>query len=113
MSRASIINREVVLFSEGPLSEITHQLLQATLTTPSPTLHTPTPHTHPHTLACVGHTNISRPSWVNLDPQTNEIIMPDLLSSSDAELADLREAVKKEGTLACYVAMSLTDIGTE
>ena len=42
-----------------------------------------------------------------------EIVLPDLTSSGERELADLRDAVKYEGLLAYYVAMCVTSIGTE
>ena len=43
----------------------------------------------------------------------DEIVLPDLTSSGERELADLRDAVKYEGLLAYYVAMCVTSIGME
>ena len=55
----------------------------------------------------------SQPPWVHLTPGSEELVLPDLTSSSERELADLRDSVKYEGLLAYYVALCLTSIGTE
>lgn len=39
--------------------------------------------------------------------------LPDLTSTAERDLAELRDAVKYEGRLAYYVAMCLTSIGTD
>ncbi len=57
--------------------------------------------------------SVSDPPWVTRTSQGDDIILPNLTSSSERELADLRDAVKNEGTLAYYVALCLTSIGTE
>ena len=53
------------------------------------------------------------PPWVQVDPSRGDLILPNLDSASCVKLAELRDAVKNEGLLAYYVAMSITDIGTE
>ena len=62
-------------------------------------------------LAAPSH--LSEPSWVQVNEGRNEIILPDLTSTGERELADLRDAVKYEGLVAYYVAMCITSIGTE
>ena len=57
--------------------------------------------------------HLSEPSWVQVNEGRDEIILPDLTSTGERELADLRDAVKYEGLLAYYVAMCITSIGTE
>ncbi len=42
-----------------------------------------------------------------------EVVLPDLTSTTEHELAELRDAVKYEGKLAYYVALCLTSIGSE
>ena len=51
--------------------------------------------------------------WLRLTPDSDELVLPDLSCANERELAELRDAVKYEGLLAYYVAMSLTSIGTE
>ena len=46
-------------------------------------------------------------------PDSDDLVLPDLTSASERELAELRDTVKYEGLLAYYVAMSLTSVGTE
>ena len=60
-----------------------------------------------------GPSHLSEPSWVQVNEGRDEIILPDLTSTAERELADLRDAVKYEGLLAYYVAMCITSIGTE
>ena len=57
--------------------------------------------------------HLSEPSWVQVNEGRGEVVLPDLTSSSERELADLRDAVKYEGHLAYYVAMCVTSVGTE
>ncbi len=57
--------------------------------------------------------SVNDPPWVKRTLQGDDVILPDLTSSSERELAELRDAVKNEGTLAYYVALCLTSIGTE
>lgn len=58
-------------------------------------------------------TGIEAPPWVQVDPSSGDLILPDLEGAAHVELAELRDAVKNEGLLAYYVAMSITDMGTE
>ena len=55
----------------------------------------------------------SEPEWSRLSPDSEEIVLPDLTSSAERELAELREAVGYRGTLASYVALCLTSLGSE
>ena len=55
----------------------------------------------------------AEPEWLRLTPDSDDLVLPDLTSASERELAELRDSVKYEGLLAYYVAMSLTSIGTE
>ena len=57
--------------------------------------------------------NLSEPPWVHLTPGSDDLTLPDLTSSSERELAELRDSVKNEGLVAYYVAMCITSIGTE
>ena len=60
-----------------------------------------------------GVSNLSEPSWVRLAPGSDHVILPDLTSTAERELADLRDSVKYEGLLAYYVAMCITSVGSE
>ena len=53
------------------------------------------------------------PEWTRLSPDSDSLVLPDLTSASERELAELRDAVKYEGKIAYYVALCLTSIGTE
>ena len=55
----------------------------------------------------------AEPEWLRLTPDSDDLVLPDLTSASERELAELRDSVKYEGLLAYYVAMSLTSVGTE
>ena len=55
----------------------------------------------------------SDPPWVCRTPHGDDIILPDLTSSSETELAELRDAVTNEGQLAYYVALCITSLGAE
>ena len=48
-----------------------------------------------------------------LGSSSGEIVLPNLTSSSERELADLRDAVKNEGLLASYIALCLSSLGAE
>ena len=64
-----------------------------------------------HTIAAPSH--LSEPSWIHVNEGRDDIVLPDLTSTAERELADLRDAVKYEGLLAYYVAMCITSVGTE
>ncbi len=55
----------------------------------------------------------SDPPWVSRTAQGDDITLPDLTSSSERELAELRDSVTSEGQLAYYVALCITSLGTE
>ena len=55
----------------------------------------------------------AEPEWARLSPDSDDIILPDMTSTNERELAELRDAVQNEGTLAAYVALSLTSLGAE
>ena len=55
----------------------------------------------------------AEPEWAQLFPDSDEIVLPDLTSCGERELAELRDAVHYEGTLAAYVALCLTSVGSE
>lgn len=57
--------------------------------------------------------NLSEPSWIRLPPGSDHVILPDLTSTAERELADLRDSVKYEGLLAYYTAMCITSVGSE
>ena len=56
---------------------------------------------------------LSPPSWVTFNPISKDVTMPDLSSTTCDDLADLRDAVTNEGILAYYVALCVSDLGTE
>lgn len=56
---------------------------------------------------------LSPPSWVTFNPVTKDVTLPDLRNTASPDLSDLRDAVSSEGLLAYYIAMNITDIGTE
>ena len=55
----------------------------------------------------------AEPEWARLPPDSDEIVLPDLTSGGEREMAELREAVHCEGTLAAYVALCCTSMGSE
>ena len=57
--------------------------------------------------------DLSPPSWIQIDPVTKKAMTPDLSSASDVSLSELRDSVKNEGLLAYYIALCVTDLGTE
>ena len=59
------------------------------------------------------YTQRGEPEWARLSPDSDEIVLPDLMSCGEREMAELRDAVGYEGTLASYVALNLTSLGSE
>ena len=57
--------------------------------------------------------NLCPPSWVEVAEDGERVTLPNLDSSSNRDLAELRDALKNGGLLAYYVTMAITDIGTE
>ena len=57
--------------------------------------------------------DLQQPPWVRVDPHSNEVFMPNMESAGSMEMAELRDMVNNEGLLAYYVALSVTDLGTE
>jgi hypothetical protein len=53
------------------------------------------------------------PEWARLSPDSDEIVLPDLTSTGERELAELRDAVHYNGTLAAYVALCLSSVGSD
>ena len=55
----------------------------------------------------------AEPEWAGLTPDSDDIILPDLSSCSERELAELRVAMTFEGTLAAYTSLCLSSLGSE
>jgi hypothetical protein len=55
----------------------------------------------------------AEPEWARLSPDSDDIVLPDMATSGERELAELREAVRNEGTLAAYVALCVTSLGSD
>ena len=55
----------------------------------------------------------AEPEWAGLAPDSEDLVLPDLTSTGERELAELRDAVHYEGMLAAYVALCLTSLASE